>query len=62
MMTVQIMKIKQIEKPIIGKRTMVGQAFDEFINNLNLPFHQWENEQRKIKSGKNITYEKDSNY
>ena len=23
------MEVKQIEKPIIGKRTIIGQAFDE---------------------------------
>lgn len=42
-----------VEKPIIGKRTSIGQAYDQFLKDTNLPIHQWCKEQeikrRKIK-------------
>lgn len=42
----------KVQKPIIGKRTIVGQAYDEFLKNLNLPIRQWEEEQKKLRGNK----------
>jgi hypothetical protein len=47
------MQIKQIEKPVIRKRTTLGQAFDDMFKK-SLPIHSWEQKQREIR--KNIKF------
>ena len=42
--------MKEIEKPVIGKRTQIGKAFDQFLKESKLPIHEWAN--NKVKSKK----------
>ena len=41
----------KVEKPIIGKRTMLGQAYDEFIGSMDMPITDWCNK-KKMSKGK----------
>jgi len=38
------MRILQLEKPVIGKQTGIGQAFQESV--VATPILKWENEQK----------------
>lgn len=39
-----------VEKPIIGKRTGIGQAYDMLLGDM-LPIHQWDAERRAKMKG-----------
>jgi len=41
-----------IPKPIIGKRTTIGQAYDEFLRNTKLPINEWCKKQDRIRKNK----------
>lgn len=41
-----------VEKPIIGKKTGVGQAFDQFLSNTKLPINEWCREQKRLSADK----------
>lgn len=41
-----------VEKPIIGKKTGVGQAFDQFLTETRLPIHEWCRKQEQLLKGK----------
>lgn len=37
----------EINKPVIGKRTGLGQAFDLFLSATHLPINEWANRNKK---------------
>jgi hypothetical protein len=43
------MQVKQIDKPIIGKKTGVGQAFDLLLKDM-LPINAWARKQKELNS------------
>lgn len=46
------MQVKQIDAPIIGKRTGIGQAFDSFLKETDLPINEWCRKQKQLLKGK----------
>lgn len=45
------MQVKQLDMPIIGKRTGIGQAFDALLKDM-LPINAWARKQEQLLKGK----------